>query len=109
MTGTMHRETLRSCLNNAPLVQAISQKQKVHDTREKLWSASQILRETGFDTSVIDAVQQKCKEYSTIVRGYDSMIESVWGLSWQDECLIEKYMDCNDDDIDKLPEYVQLN
>lgn len=109
MAGTLHRETLRSYLRNAPLVQAINQKQEIKDMERRLYAAMDVMREAGVDESAVKEVQVKADEYRKISRGYSEMIESVWGIPWQNEALISKYIDCNDDDIDKLPEYVRLN
>lgn len=104
---TMGRETLRAHLHNPALVQIVAQKQEVDATRNKLIDALTITRETGIDESVTGKIQKKIDEYGTISRNYGLMMEEIWGISWHWERTLEKYIDCNDNDIDELPEVVR--
>lgn len=108
MAGTLHIETLRGYLSNAPLMQVIRQKQEINDMEKRLYAAIDAMREAGVNESAVKEVQNKADEYRKISRGYSEMIESIWGIPWQTEALIKKYIDCCGDDIDKLPEYVKL-
>lgn len=108
MAGTLHIETLRGYLSNAPLMRVIRQKQEINDMAKRLCAAIDAMREAGVDESAVKEVQDKADEYRKISRGYGEMIESVWDIPWQTEALIAKYIDCCDNDIDKLPEYVKL-
>lgn len=106
MAGTLHIETLRGYLSNAPLVQVIRQKREINEARNRLLDAQKTLADAGISAAVIQEVLDKADEYGKISRGYSEMIESVWGISWQTESLITKYLDCCD--VDDLPEYVKL-
>lgn len=106
MAGTLHIETLRGYLSNAPLMQVIRQKQEINEARNRLLEAMDAMREAGISESAIQEVLAKVDEYAKISRGYSEMIENVWGISWQTESLITKYLDCCD--VDDLPEYVKL-
>lgn len=104
----MSKETLKSYLSNTPLIQAISQKKSVNDTRKKLIDALHILGEVGLNNAAIEEVQKKQDEYLKISRGYDELISTVWGISWQAESFIAKYIDYDDVDIDRLPDYIKF-
>lgn len=106
MAGTLHIETLRGYLSNAPLMQVIRQKQEIKDMEKRLYAAMDAMREAGVDESAVQEVQDKADEYRKISRGYGEMLESVWDIPWQTESLITKYLDCCD--VDDLPEYVKL-
>jgi hypothetical protein len=103
----MNRETLRNYLHNGPLVQAIDQKRSIDKTKQELLSAIQTLRETGIRDSLIDEVQGKYEEYQKISSHYGTLIEDAWNVSWQNESIIKRYIDCLDDDIDRLPDEIK--
>lgn len=105
---TMHRETLRAHLHNAPLVQAIEQKRVVDLTKRQLADAMQVLREVGAHDGAIDEAQRKFDEYVKISRAYGNLIEDVFGISWQAESIIRMYTECCDNDIDRLPEHIKF-
>lgn len=103
----MHRETLRNYLHNQLLVNAIVQKRDVDGHRKKMLDAMQVLREAGVAEHVVAAVQAKCEEYKAVSQGYGRLLEDTFSTSWQMEAVIRKYVACCDDDIDRLPEYVE--
>ena len=108
MTG-MHRESLRAHLHNPPLVQAIAQKLEVDETRKALYSALTTMRKAGMSDTAKREVQCKIDEYGEISRNYGNMIEDIWGVTWQMETIIKAYIDCCDNDIDDLPDFLRFD
>lgn|GEM_PF-2187774 len=106
---TIHRETLRGYLHNFPLIQAIEQKRAIDEMRKRLATALQTLHEAGASELATNEAQRKLEEYLKIRKGYDALIEMTWNVSWQTESVIRKYTTCNDDDIDRLPEYIKFD
>jgi myo-inositol catabolism protein IolC len=102
----MHRETLRKHLHNSLLVLAIAQKSDVDKICKALRDTYSVLRKTKVSDAAQDEVRRKIDEYNKVGSNYGIMIEDTWGVTWQAESAIAKYIDCCDDDIDALPEYV---
>lgn len=98
----MQKEQLKKYLNNQPLAQAIRQRKQIDDTRKKLYSAINIANEAGLTEVVTSEIKAKCDEYNKISQGYSNMIEDTWGLTWQNEAIISRYVNCPSDEIDKL-------
>lgn len=104
----MTKETLRSYLHNYPPVQAIEQKRQIDNTRQDLLHALQVLRTAGVSELVQAEVQGKYDEYGKISRNYGVLLEDTWNVMWQDESIIRNYTDCCDDDIDHLPDTINM-
>lgn len=103
----MQKEQLRKYLKNQPLITAIRRKMEVNDTRKRLFDALNIANETSMSEATINELKVKRDEYNKIYHGYGDMIESVWGISWQNEEIIKRHIDYTDDEIDKLPEVIK--
>lgn len=108
MTGRIARETLRGYIHNYPLTQTIQLKMEIDDTRKKICNAEDTLRAIEASASMIEEIEKKREEYTKISQAYGNMIESVWGIVWQNEAIIKKYIDLTDAEIDMLPDYIEL-
>ncbi|MCL2462257.1 MAG: hypothetical protein FWF44_06280 [Defluviitaleaceae bacterium] len=107
MTG-ISREILRAHLHNQPLVAAIAQKKEIQKVKQALIAARVVMGQTCISEAAQKEVCSKIDEYTKISQNYGNMIEDTWGVSWQIESIIAKYIDDLDDVIDQLPEFVKF-
>jgi hypothetical protein len=104
----MTRTELKELLHNIPLIKTIEQKQDLTAARNELCAALETLRKTNVSLPAQDEVQRKINEYAEAARKYGEMIEDLWGITWQKERSIRKYIGCDDTDIDRLAEFIRF-
>jgi len=99
----MTREALRAYLHNEPLVSAVRVKSEIDGIRRSLCEALRIIIDVGVSKTACMEVQGKISEYGKISKGYGNMIEDTFGVTWQAEAVIRRFMDLSDAEIDRLP------
>ena len=105
MAAGMNRATLRMYLENGPMIQAIRQKQEIKNIKDALHEARKTMHDVGINEAALAAIDDKIGEYGKIKRNYSVLIEDTWGITWQDESIIAKYID---HDPDELPEFARF-
>jgi hypothetical protein len=99
----MDKEKLRACLGNEPLAQAVRAKKEVDDMRHRLIDAVATMRSAGLADDAVAPAEGKLGEYQKISLEYGAFLESAFGVTWQDEEAIRRYLDCDCCDMGDAP------
>lgn len=96
----MDRDQLREHLSNKPLMTVIEQRAAIRKARRDLLEARERFQDAGVSYDKT-RLTEKLSEYKRISDTYGNLIQDAWGVRWQDEAVIARYMDS---DIDDLPD-----
>ena len=104
----MKKELLINLLRDVLLLDQLANKKTISITKKCMISGFDTFCTAGIDIASKIQMETLIKKYSDLLLKIEIHIEEIWGLTWQQQEILKKYVDYSETELELLPDYIYL-